>query len=62
MRAESTHHIIHKADHWPINKRREYLILALKCEKNRRRRSKITLALREMTITVLKQEVQHVRD
>jgi DNA-binding HxlR family transcriptional regulator len=53
--------IISKTDHWPLAKRREYLIAALQCEKGRWRRKQIASALRDITTRVLKQELRHER-
>lgn len=62
MALEPVSRIINKANHWPIAKRREYLILALECEKNRHRRRLITVALRDITTRVIRQELRHERN
>lgn len=59
--AEGINRIIHKADHWPLEKRREYLIAAFRCEKTRHRRGKISKALRDITTKTLQQEIRHER-
>lgn len=59
--AVSVDHIINKVSHWPIEKRREYLILAFKAEKTRHRRSKLSKALRKITTETLQQEIRNVR-
>jgi len=58
MRRENINRIINKTSHWPLAKRREYLIAALECEKQRRRRGAIRAALCEITTRVLKQEMR----
>jgi DNA-binding HxlR family transcriptional regulator len=58
---ESVARIIRKTDHWPLAKRREYLIAALEREKGRWRRKQIAAALCGITTRVLKQELRHER-
>jgi hypothetical protein len=61
MRLEPVHRIIHKADHWPIKKRWEYLRAAYAAEKGRERRKRIHAALVPLTARVLKQEMKEAR-
>lgn len=53
--------IIAKTSHWPLAKRREYLILAMRCEKGRWRRRQLHEALRGITTRVIRQELRHER-
>lgn len=61
MKLEPVARIIRKTDHWPLGKRREYLIAALELEKGRWRRKQLASALCRITTRVLKQEVRRDR-
>lgn len=56
MSMEPISHLINKTSHWPIGKRRKYLIAAMEYEKGRWRRRQIHLALRSITTKVLRGE------
>lgn len=61
MALEPITRLIHKADHWPIKKRRHYLVAALAAEKCRHRRRMIHEALVPLTAKVLRQEMKEDR-
>jgi len=58
MALEPVHRIINKVSHWPPEKRRQYLILALQAEKANFRRRELSVALRDATTKALKSEIR----